>query len=39
MSMSEHPDRTDLDVETAKFGAMLARKGLTPARPGHHGDA
>jgi hypothetical protein len=30
MSMSEHPDRTDLDVETAKFGAMLARKGLTP---------
>jgi hypothetical protein len=27
MTMSKHPD---LDVEAAKFGAMLAGKGLSP---------
>jgi hypothetical protein len=30
MVMSEHPDRADLGVQSAKLGAMLASKGLTP---------
>jgi len=28
--MSEHPERADLNVQSAKLGAMLASKGLTP---------
>jgi hypothetical protein len=30
MTMGEHPDRPVLDVEAAKFGAMLAGKSLLP---------
>ncbi|WP_410597824.1 hypothetical protein [Amycolatopsis sp. lyj-23] len=28
--MSTDPDRADVDVQTARLGALLASKGLTP---------